>query len=190
MPLAEHAVVVSCTVRPGERAAWAGRIAREAGLALPAGLETAIAEAAPDLLAVSQEVDKLAALADAKGRVPGEAAGALRGAQVRGSLDRWVEAALASDMGAARAEAAALETAGIGASAALWALAERALSSLEPGALGGPRRTSAGALPPATARRVLDAVYRVDRAIKRGQLRDEDWTDAIVPALSGAAGET
>ena len=169
---------------------WAEAIARETGLAFPPGLAATIAQGAPDLLALSQEIEKLSAIADAKGRIPAEAAGALRGAQVQGSLDRWVEAVLAADLPAARAEAASLETAGIGASAALWALADRALSALEPGGFGGPRRTIGRPLTPGAARRVLDAVYRVDRAIKRGEMRDEDWMDALVPAVAGAAGRT
>ncbi len=189
--LGERAAVVVCTARPEERARWTEAMAREAGLALPRGLAGAIAAAAPDLLAASQEIAKLASLADGAGRVPPEAAGALRGAQAQGSLDRWVEAALAGDLPAARAESAALESAGVGAGAALWSLAERALSSLEAGgggpAFGAARRAPARPLPPAAARRVLDAVYRVDRALKRGELRDDDWMDVLIPAVAGPA---
>ena len=192
--LAERAVVVPCTARPEERVRWTEAMAREAGLALPRGLAGAIAAAVPDLLTASQEIAKLASLADGTGRVPPEAADALRGAPLSGSLARWVEAALAGDLPAARAEGAALEGAGVGAGAALWSLAERALSSLEPGG-GGPgfgaaRRPPGGGLQPAAARRVLDAVYRVDRAIKRGEIRDDDWMDVLIPAVAGSTERT
>jgi DNA polymerase III delta subunit len=183
---AERAAAVPCTVRPEERGRWAERMAREAGLTLPAGIAAAVAESSPDLLAASQELAKLAALADASGKLPQGASLVLRGAQAESTLDGWVNAVLAGDPRRARAEAAALAGAGPGGTAALWAVAERALGALEPGGFGWPRRQPARPIPAAAARRILDAVYRADRALKRGELREEDLMDALAPAVAGA----
>lgn len=184
--LAARGAMVVCSIRPADRAGWVKRMAEEAGLALPAGLLAAIAASTPGLLAAAQEIEKLAALADASGRVPASATEALRGAATEGSLARWVEALLAGDRGTARGEAAALSAAGVGGTSALWALAERALGSLEPGGFGWPRRATGRPISPATARRMLDAVYRADRALKRGELKDED----LMESLAMAAEET
>jgi hypothetical protein len=104
-----------------------------------------------------------------------------------------VEALLARDHAGARAESFALSRAGIGGTSALWALAERALGSLEPGGPGWPRRAAGPAVPPGIARRVLDAVYRADRALKRGELKDADLMEtlsvAVEDALRGAGKE-
>ncbi|HEY7727492.1 MAG TPA: hypothetical protein VID50_03485 [Candidatus Eisenbacteria bacterium] len=191
--LASRAAVVTCALRPPERTGWVKRMAEESGLALPAGLLAAIAASAPNLLAASREVEKLAALADASGRVLPAAAQALRGAAGEGSVERWVDALLTRDRIAGRAESAALSGAGVGGTSALWALAERALGSLEPGGVGWPRRPAAPALPPGLARRVLDAVYRADRALKRGELKDADLiqvlTAEVEDAMTDAGGE-
>lgn len=184
--LAERASVVVCTARPEERTRWAERMAAEAGLTLPAGLTAALASSPRDLLAVAQEMAKLATLADASGRVPAAAAQVLRGAQAGTSLDLWVDAVLAGDIGKARAEAAALSGTGAGGTAALWAVAERAFGALEPGGFGWPRRQPVRPLAAAAARRILDAVYGADRALKRGELREEDLMDALAPAVAGA----
>lgn len=184
--LAERAPVVSCAVRPEERGKWAERMAREAGLTLPAGIAAALADSAPDLLALSQELAKLATLADASGKVPAGASRVLRGAQAETSLDAWVDAVLAADTRRACAEAAALAGTGTGGTAALWAVAERALGALEPGGFGWPRRQPSRPIPAPAARRILNAVYRADRALKRGELREEDLMDALAPAVAGA----
>ena len=184
--LAARAAVVACEARPEERARWAERMAAEAGLALPPGLAAALAGSGPDLLAVAQEMAKLAVLADASGRPPDAARQALRGAQAEGTIDRWADALLDADLARARAEAAALAGGGTGGTAALWALAERALGALEPGGFGWQRRPAGRAIPATTARRILDAVYRADRAIKRGELRDEDVMETVAPEVAGA----
>jgi hypothetical protein len=41
-------------------------------------------------------------------------------------------------------------------------------------------------MPPGLARRVLDAVYRADRSLKRGELTDEDLMDALAFAVEDA----
>lgn len=172
--LAARGASVALGIRPAERGAWVKRMAEEAGLALPAGLAAAVAASSPSLLAAAREIEKLAVLAEESGRVPPSAAKALRGAATEGSLARWVEALLAGDRAGARAESAALTGTGAGGTAALWALAERALGSLEPGGFGWSRRAPGPPLPVPAARQVLDAVYRADRALKRGELKDMD----------------
>jgi DNA polymerase III delta subunit len=184
--LAAHGATVSCSVRPGDRAGWVKRMAEEAGIALPAGLPEAIAASAPGLLAASQEIGKLAALADGSGRVPPAAAGALRGAATEGSLGRWVEALLSGDATAVRREAAGLRAAGVSGTSALWAVAERALGSLEPGGFAWGRRAAGSPLAPGAARSILDAVYRADRALKRGELKDEDLMETLAMAAEEA----
>jgi len=184
--LASRGAVVSCSSRPAEREGWVKRMAEGAGLALPPGLAAAVAASAPNLLAASQEIGKLAVFADSAGRVPAAAAQSLRGGAAEGSLARWVDALLARDRAGARLESAALAGAGVGGTSALWALAERALGALEPGGFGWPRRAAAPAVAPEVARRLLDAVYRADRALKRGELKDTDLMETLSVAAEDA----
>ena len=178
--IAARGLAISCEARAGNVARWAERMVAESGLKLPSGAAAAIASGAGNLLAMSQEVAKLRALADSAGAVTPAALHSLRSARAGGSLDRWADAVLSGDGGGARREAAALDAEGVAGSSALWAVAERALAALEPQAFAyrrGP--ASAVRLTPAAARGALDAVYAADRGLKRGEIRDAEIRDVI-----------
>lgn len=187
--IAARATMIDCDLGPGDAERWADRLLAEAGLALPAGAGEAIVRAAGSLLAASQEIAKLSALADASGRVPPSALGALRGARAGGSLARWADAVLSGDVAATRREAAALDAEGASGTSALWAVAERALATLEPQAFAwrrGPASTVR--LTPRAALLALDAVYAADRGLKQGRIRDTEIRDAIELGLRGKTG--
>ncbi len=179
--LAERATVVACAGGPAETRRWAERLLREADLRLPSGALEALAMRAPSLLALSREIEKLALLRRPDGTIDASALDAFSGARGSASATRWAAAVLEGDAARARAEAAALDLEGIGGTACLWAIAERALSALEPQAYGYPRGRSSPGTPlrPALARRALHAVYRADLAMKRGEIRDRELRDTV-----------
>lgn len=183
--LAARTAVVPCEERPGDAAKEAVRLAAAAGLRLPAGLLEAIAARAGTLLALRQELSKLAVLADGSGKIAASALDAVAGGRAAASVERWAVAALQQDAAAARAEAAALSAGGSASGSALWAVASIALGSLEPQAYGFRRGPAAPALRPAAARAALDAVYRADRGMKRGEIRDQEVLDVLERALQG-----
>lgn len=183
--LAARTAVVPCEERPGDAAKEAVRLAAAAGLRLPAGLLEAIAARAGTLLALRQELSKLAVLADDSGKIAASALDAVAGGRAAASVERWAVAALQQDAAAARAEAAALSAEGSASGSALWAVASIALGSLEPQAHGFRRGPAAPALRPAAARAALDAVYRADRGMKRGEIRDQEVLDVLERALQG-----
>ncbi|HYQ96635.1 MAG TPA: hypothetical protein VER38_06450, partial [Candidatus Eisenbacteria bacterium] len=127
------------------------------------------------------EILKLAAHADPEGRVPAQALDSLREARAGASVERWAQAVLAGSDADAHSETEALAREGVGGTSALWALAEIALGALEPQSFLY-RRTARSSAPlqPAQARAVLDQVYRADRALKRGEIRDAELADALV----------
>jgi hypothetical protein len=144
-------------------------------------------QAMGDLLSARQELQKLSAHADAEGRVPAAALDSLRGARIGASVDRWAAVILTGTAAAAMAETQALAREGVGGTSALWAIAERALASLEPQSFGYRRSAREGPpLRPHTARAVLDAVYRADRALKRGEIRDYELADRLVQTVRQA----
>lgn len=176
--LAGKAAVVACEAGPAERRRWADDLAREASLRLPAGALEAIAAHAPNLLALSREIEKLRLHASGDGSVPAAALGVLAGARGGASAERWATAVLAGDPARARAEAASLDAEGIGGTSCLWAVAERALAVLDPNT--SYRRPAAGpSLRPTDARRALHVVYQADRALKRGEIRDSELRDYV-----------
>jgi DNA polymerase III delta subunit len=185
--LAARAVTVPCRARGGEGLEWAEIIAREEGVKLPGTTVEAIFRSAPDLLSFRQEIHKLASHADAEGRVPARALDSLREARAGTSVERWALAVLAGSAAEARAETEALAREGIGGTSALWALAECALGALEPQSFSY-RRTPRATTPlePATARAVLDQVYRADRALKRGEIRDTELALSLVQSVRRA----
>ena len=180
--LAEKAAVVACEAGPAETRRWIGELAREASIRLPAGAVEAIAAHAPNLLALSREMEKLRLHAADDGSVPASALNVLAGARSGASAERWATAVLAGDAARARAEAATLDAEGVGGTSCLWAIAERALAALDPQpSYGGYRRagTSGPALRPAEARKALHVVYQADRALKRGEIRDTEIRDYV-----------
>jgi DNA polymerase III delta subunit len=185
--LAARGATVPCRLRGGEGLEWAGIIAREEEVKLPGATIEAIYRSAPDLLSFRQEIRKLAAHADAEGKVPANALDSLREAQVGASVERWAQAVLAGTAAEARAETEALAREGLGGTSALWALAEHALGALEPQSFFYRRSTrSMAPLSPAKARAVLDQVYRADRALKHGEIRDTELTLFLVPSVRRA----
>jgi len=184
--LAAKAAVVACDAGPAETRRWVGELAREASLRLPAGAAEAIAAHAPNLLALSREMEKLRLHAAPDGSVPVSALDVLAGARSGASADRWATAVLAGDAARARSEAATLDTEGVGGTSCLWAIAERALAALDPQPYGNYRRSGTGgpALLPAEARRALHVVYQADRALKRGVIRDSEIRDYVEHGLS------
>ncbi len=188
--LAAGGTVVSCAAGRTERLSWARRLAAEAGLKLPGGALEAIAERSTNLLALRQEIEKLRLHADDQGRVPPEAMASLGGERGGASSDRWAEAVLAGDRPRARAEAASLDAEGTAGTAALWAIAGRALAALDPQPYGPYRRGSGSGAPlsPGNARRILDAVYQADRALKRGEIRDAEIRDYVEQTIGSASG--
>ncbi|MBI4363998.1 MAG: hypothetical protein HY568_01080 [Candidatus Latescibacteria bacterium] len=186
--LASRAAAIPCALQGSEGAEWAEQIAREEGLKLPARTCDAILDASLNLLAYRQEIRKLAAHADPDGRVKPEALDAVRRGLPGASIDRWAAAVLAGGASSVRAETEALVRDGVGGTAALWAIAERALGALEPQAFFY-RRAGAADGPPlakASARAALDAVYRADRGLKRGDLRDSDLVETLVSTVRRA----
>jgi DNA polymerase III delta subunit len=179
--LASRATVVSCDASGDEVSRWAERLATEAGLKLPGGALEAIAARAPNLLALSHEIDKLRVHAAPDGRLPAQALETLAGARTAASAERWAAAVIAGDVRRARAEAAALDAEGVGGTACLWAIAERALGVLDPQPYGAYRRGGAGSPPlsPGAARTALDVVYRADRALKSGEVRDQELREFV-----------
>lgn len=187
--IAARGAFVPCAARGADARRWADRLTREAGLRLPGDALEALRLRAPNLLAWSRELEKLRVHADAEGRVPASALGAFAKSRSVASAERWAAAVLAGDRAAARAEASALDAEGIGGSACLWAMAERALAALDPPSYGYGRRGPGGPmLRPADARRALDAVYHADRALKSGWIRDGDIRDAVEQQFLGAEG--
>ncbi|MGE5176535.1 MAG: DNA polymerase III subunit delta [Hyphomicrobiales bacterium] len=187
--MAARAAVIDCDARAGETERWMARLLEEAGLTLPPGAGEAIARSAGSLLAASQEVQKLRALAGASGKVTASSLGALRGARAGGSLDRWADAVLAGDVVTARREAAALDAEGASGTSALWVVAERALAALDPQAFAWRRGPAPSVrLTPGAALAALDAVYAADRGLKRGAIRDSEIRDAIEFGLRGVVG--
>jgi hypothetical protein len=71
-------------------------------------------------------------------------------------------------------------------------VASLALAALEPQAYGYRARSAPSGPPlrPAAARAALDAVYRADRGMKRGEIRDEEVIDVLEFALQGGSGGT
>ena len=185
--LSSKTTTVICALRPGEGRSWAQRLAQEEGLKLPGETVEALWAATGELQSTRRELQKLAAHADAEGRVPVAALDSLRGARIGASVDRWAAVVLSGTAAAARAETQALAKEGVGGTSALWAIAQRALSALEPQGFG--YRSSAQDAPPLpahTARAVLDAVYRADRALKRGEVRDHELADRLVQTVRKA----
>ena len=182
--LAGRSSTVHCVARGGEGLEWASIIAAEEGVKLPGTTLSAVFRSAPDLLSFRQEIRKLSAHADAEGKVPARALDSLREAQTAASVERWAQAVLAGSAAEARVETEALSREGVSGTSALWALAECALAALEPQAFFY-RRTARAAVPlkPAKARAVLDQVYRADRALKRGQIRDTELADTLVQSV-------
>jgi hypothetical protein len=125
-------------------------------------------------------MEKLSLLRNADGTLPPSSLAVLAGARGSASAARWAAAVLAGDERATRGEAAALDLEGIGGSACLWAVAERALSVLEPQGYGFRRERAPGpSLSAADARRALHAVYQADRALKGGEVRDQELRDYV-----------
>jgi len=153
---------------------------------LPGATVEAVYRSAPDLLSFRQEMQKLAAHADAEGRVPAGALDALREARAGASVERWAQAVLAGSPAEARAETEALDREGIGGTSALWALAECALAALEPQSFYYRRAAPRVPLQAAKARAVLDQVYQADRGLKRGEIRDTELASTLVHTVRRA----
>jgi DNA polymerase III delta subunit len=185
--LATRATVVTLAASPAELKRWADRLVTTAGLKLPSGALDAIASRSNGLLALSQELEKLRLHASADGRLPAAALDSLAGSRGGASVERWAAAVIAGDVARARVEAAALEAEGEGGTAALWAVAERALYALDPSPYGY-RRSSGPPMRPADARRALEVVYRADRALKRGELRDAELRDFVEREIAASRG--
>jgi len=185
--IAAKGALVTCVAGAGERRRWSERLVADAGLKLPGAAIEELCARPASLLALRQEIEKLRLHADREGRVPASALGALGDARDAASVERWAAAVIFGDRIRARAEAAALDAERVGGTAGLWAVAERALAALDPQPYGPYRRQAVPGFPlrPATARRVLDAVYRADRALKRGEARDADLRDLVEQALGG-----
>ena len=178
--LAARATVVTLAPSGADAKRWAERMVEEAGLKLPSGALEPILARSPHLLAFRQEVEKLKLHAGPDGRLPASALDALAAARGGASTERWAAAVLAGDAGRARVEAAALEAEGEGGTAALWAVAERALAALDPSPYGYYRRSAPGpTMRAGDARRALEVIYRADRALKRGELRDAELRDFV-----------
>lgn len=185
--IAAIATTVPLRIRGGEGLEWAKIAAEEAGAKLPGATIESVYRNAPDLLSFRQEMQKLAAHADPGGKVPASALDALREATAGASVERWAQALLAGSAAEARAETEALSREGVGGTSALWALAECALSALEPQSFYY-RRASRPSVPLKAdkARAVLDQVYRADRALKRGEIRDVELASTLVQTVRRA----
>jgi DNA polymerase III delta subunit len=188
--IAGNATVVSCDASDADALRWAGRLAEEAGLKLPGGALEAIAARSANLLALSHEIEKLRVHAAPDGRLPAAALETLAGARTAASAERWAAAVIAGDTRTARAEAAALDAEGVGGTACLWAVAERALNVLDPQPWAFRRGGGASvSLTPAAARRALDAVYRADRALKSGEVRDQELREFVEREIASMTSE-
>ena len=185
--LASRATVVALAPSPAEMKRWAERLVTEAGLKLPSGALESIASRSNGLLALSQELLKLRLHAGADGRLPAAALDSLAGSRGGASVERWAAAVIAGDVARTRVEAAALEAEGEGGTAALWAVAERALYALDPSPYGY-RPRSGPPMRPADARRALEVVYRADRALKQGELRDAELRDFVEREIAASRG--
>jgi len=185
--LASRATVVTLAPSPADMRRWAERLVTEAGLKLPSGGLDPIAARSSNLLALSHEVEKLQLHAGPDGRLPATALDTLAESRGGASVERWASAVLAGDVARARAEAAALEAQGEGGTASIWAVAERALAALDPSPYGY-RRSSGPPMRPAQARRALEVVYRADRALKRGELRDAELRDFVEREIAVSRG--
>ena len=183
---------VACEERPGDARREVERLAHEGGLKLPPGLAEAIGARSHSLLALREEIEKLRLHADAEGRLPAASVDVLAVGRAAASADRWAAAVMRRDAAGARKEAAALAAEGSNAGNALWAVASIALAALEPQAYGyRPRSAIAGPpLRPAAARAALDAVYRADRGMKRGEIRDQEVIDVLEFGLQEGSGGT
>ncbi len=186
--LAARAATAACVERPADVRREAARLFAEAGLRLPADAQEALAARAGSLLALRVECEKLALLADGRGALPASAFDAVAAGRTVASVERWAAAAMRGDAAATRAEAAALDAEGASAGTALWAVASIALASLEPQSFAYRRGPAGPSLSPARARAVLDAVYRADRGMKRGEIRDAQIRDVLERTLSGGTG--
>ena len=186
--LAARATTVACVERPGDLRREAARLFTDAGLRLPAQAQEALAARAGSLQALRAECEKLALLADEGGALPASAFDAVAAGRTAASVERWAAAAMRGDAAATRAEAAALDAEGASAGTSLWAVASIALAALEPQSFAYRRGPAGPALSPARARVVLDAVYRADRAMKRGEIRDAQIRDVLERTLSGGDG--
>ncbi len=184
--LASLSLTVPCRARGGEGLEWAAVIAREEGVKLPGATVEAVYRSAPDLLSFRQEMRKLAAHADAEGKVPAGSLDALRDARAGASVERWAQAVLAGNVAEARAETEALDREGIGGTSALWALAECALAALEPQSFYYRGAAPRVPLQAAKARAVLDQVYQADRRLKRGEIHDTELASTLVHAVRRA----
>lgn len=189
--LAARATVISCDAGAAQAHRWAERLAEEAGLKLPGGALEAIAARAGSLLALSHEIDKLRVHAGPDGRVPARALEILAGVRTAASAERWAAAVIAGDARGARAEAAALDAEGIGGTACLWAIAERALGVLDPQPYMSYRRSGSASvsLEPGAARRALDVVYRADRALKTGEVKDRELREFVEREIASMTSE-
>jgi len=185
--LAAAGTTVTCEATAAESRRWAERLLEAAGLKLPSQAVEVLLGRAPSLLALSQEIDKLAVHAGPDGKMPASALDALAAARGGGSTERWAEAVLAGDLERARKEAAILDAEGIAGTGSLWAIAERALNALDPPPYAAWQRsgTRGSGLNAAAARRALDAVYRADRALKRGEIPDGELRDFVEQAIAG-----
>jgi DNA polymerase III delta subunit len=184
--LSAGGTVVPCSAGARDRHRWAERLAADAGLKLPSGALEALVDRTGSLLALGQEIEKLRLHTDAAGRIRADALEALAGARGNASSDRWAEAVLSGDRARARAEAASLEAEGTGGTSALWAVASRALAALDPQPYGYARGGARGGMDASAARRALDVVYRADRALKRGELKDSELRDFVEEEIRSA----
>ena len=189
--LAARATTISCDASESETRRWAERLAEEAGIKLPVGALDAIAARTSNLLALSQEIDKLRVHAGPDGRLPASALDTLAGARTAASAERWAAAVIAGNLREARIEAAALDAEGVGGTACLWAVAERALGVLDPQPYMAYRRGGAGSvsLSPQAARRALDVVYRADRALKTGEVKDQELREYVEREVASMTSE-
>jgi len=184
--LAAAGMTVPCETTAAESRRWAERLLEEAGLKVPSQAVEVLLGRAPSLLALSQEIDKLRVHAGEGGKLPASALDALAAARGGGSTERWAQAVLAGDLERARKEAAILDAEGAAGTGSLWAIAELALNALDPppyAAWRGAGGRSSG-LSAAAARRALDAVYRADRALKRGEIPDAELRDFVEQTIA------
>ena len=184
--LSAMALTVPCRARGGEGLEWARAIAEEEGVKLPGDTAEAIYRSAPDLISFRTEIRKLAAHADASGRVPASALDSLKEARTGASVERWAQAVLGGSAAEARLETEALTREGVGGTSAMWALAECALAALEPQAFYYRRTRPSVPLKAAKARAVLDRIYQADRALKRGEIRDVELASTLVQSVRRA----
>jgi hypothetical protein len=186
--LAERAATAACVEKPSEARREAARLIEAAGLRLPGPAQEALAARAGSLQALQRECDKLALLATPEGTLPARAFESVAAGRTAASVERWAAAALRGDGAATRAESFALDLEGASGGNALWAVASIALAALEPASFAYRRGPAGPALGAPRARAVLDAVYRADRGMKRGDIRDAEIRDVLERILSGGIG--